>query len=417
MSVRSGHHSPKESAHYTVGELTAILKACLAMDPILGSVLVVRGELSNVKRSSRGHLYLTLKDANASIAGIIWASVATTLPFDVEEGMAVFVTGTLDVYAPSGTYSLVIKKLEPVGIGSLQLAFQQLKQRLEAEGLFRDDMKKTVPAFPERIGIITSSTGAVIHDMLRVIRRKNHLVNVLLKPTKVQGVGAAIEIATAIREMCRPEYGLDVLIVARGGGSFEDLFCFSEEPVVRAVADAPIPIVTGIGHEPDFSLADAAADYSASTPTAAAEFVVPDLKLFGQQLAHAGELLAESLMKQSVMAERQTETSGKALLDEYSRYIAGLELQLTTRQQALVTSWSHMDERLDSLMGSQATTLDAFSPLKTLQRGYAIVTATPAGKRSKKRVKPISSIQEVVVGTRLKVQVSDGQFACEVIET
>jgi exodeoxyribonuclease VII large subunit len=387
------------------------------MDPILGSVLVVRGELSNVKRSSRGHLYLTLKDANASIAGIIWASVATTLPFDVEEGMAVFVTGTLDVYAPSGTYSLVIKKLEPVGIGSLQLAFQQLKQRLEAEGLFRDDMKKTVPAFPERIGIITSSTGAVIHDMLRVIRRKNHLVNVLLKPTKVQGVGAAIEIATAIREMCRPEYGLDVLIVARGGGSFEDLFCFSEEPVVRAVADAPIPIVTGIGHEPDFSLADAAADYSASTPTAAAEFVVPDLKLFGQQLAHAGELLAESLMKQSVMAERQTETSGKALLDEYSRYIAGLELQLTTRQQALVTSWSHMDERLDSLMGSQATTLDAFSPLKTLQRGYAIVTATPAGKRSKKRVKPISSIQEVVVGTRLKVQVSDGQFACEVIET
>jgi exodeoxyribonuclease VII large subunit len=219
---------------YTVVEVTRLIQSTFHEHPVLGRSIVVEGELSNVKRSSRGHIYFTLKDGEASIGGILWAGVANRLNFDLKDGQAVYLTGKLEIYGRSGTYSLVASKLEPVGVGALQLAFEQIKARLEAEGLFMEDFKKPLPDFPQRIGIVTSSTGAVIHDMLRVIRRKNSFLDVLLFPVKVQGEGAATEIANAITELNNPGYDLDALIVARGGGSFEDLFCFSEEAVVRA---------------------------------------------------------------------------------------------------------------------------------------------------------------------------------------
>jgi exodeoxyribonuclease VII large subunit len=335
---------------YTVSELTEMLEEAIEEHPVLGGSLIVQGELSNVKRSSRGHVYFTLKDASASIGGILWASTASRLNFNLEDGLEVYLTGRLEIYRPSGTYSVVGSKIEPVGIGALQLAFQQIKERLEAEGLFMEEFKKELPEFPERIGLITSSTGAVIHDMLRVIRRKNPLVHVLLHPVKVQGEGAADEIAAAIQELNHSHYGLDALILARGGGSFEDLFCFSEEAVVRAVFESTVPIVTGIGHEPDYALADAAADYSCSTPTAAADHLVPDIAL----LRENHELLVRDLlenMAENILYYEQTldhgatrlvelhesclETCGTRLEQKKERLLSQFELVFQKKEQNL----------------------------------------------------------------------------------
>ncbi|MCE2930494.1 MAG: exodeoxyribonuclease VII large subunit, partial [Vampirovibrionales bacterium] len=221
-----------EAKTFGVSELTAYLKRTIKTDPILGGTLLVKGEVSNLKPSSRGHVYFTLKDDTASINAVMWASTASKSKFKLEEGMELIATGDLDLYAPNGSYSLVVKKIEPVGLGGLQLAYEQLKAQFDAEGLFDADRKQALPEFPFRIGIVTASTGAVIHDMMRVIRSKNPYVDVILYPAKVQGDGASEEIATGIRALEDDSLELDAIIVARGGGSFEDLFCFSEEPVV-----------------------------------------------------------------------------------------------------------------------------------------------------------------------------------------
>ena len=205
---------------YSVAEITELLEASIDANPVLCDKFTVRGEISNVKQSARGHVYFTLKDEGASIGGILWASTAARLKFDLEDGLDVYVTGKLEIYRPSGSYSVIGSKIEPVGVGALQLAFQKLKEKLDAEGLFNEEYKKPIPEFPQRIGIVTSRTGAVIHDMIRTIRKKNPLVDILLLQAKVQGEGAAEEIAAAIKELNNPAYKLDVLIVGRGGGSF-----------------------------------------------------------------------------------------------------------------------------------------------------------------------------------------------------
>jgi exodeoxyribonuclease VII large subunit len=215
---------PEPPRFYTVSELTLQLKECLSDDPVLGNKLVVKAQLSNVKQSGRGHVYLTLKDEHAAMSAVIWASTAKAMAFELKDGLEVYATGDLEVYVPNGTYSLVIRKIEPVGVGSLQLAFEQIKARLDAEGLFDERYKQALPLFPLKLGIVTSPTGAVIHDMLRVIRRKNPNIDVLIAPAKVQGEGADQEIASAIMLLNQPQWGVEVIIVARGGGSFEDLF-------------------------------------------------------------------------------------------------------------------------------------------------------------------------------------------------
>jgi exodeoxyribonuclease VII large subunit len=369
-----------EPKTYSVGELTAYLKRTLKTDPILGGKILVQAEISNLKRSGRGHVYFTLKDGQAAISAVMWASTVAKSKFQLEEGMDVLVTAELDVYAPSGTYSLVVSKLEPVGIGALQLAYQQLKERFEAEGLFAHERKRPLPEFPFRIGIITSETGAVIHDMMRVIRAKNPGIEVVLAPAKVQGEGAANEIARAIECLQAPALHLEAIIVARGGGSFEDLFCFSEEAVVRAIAESRLPIVAGIGHEPDYGLADAVADYSAATPTMAAEHLVPDAVSMAQILQNSGTWMRDELYRQFLLAEERFVTTGEQLAHAMLPLLDRAEQELLQYQQNLEACMENTLKQESQRLESLEHALEDHSPTSILKRGYTLVTREPQGE-------------------------------------
>ncbi len=397
--------APLQPEALTVGEVTALLEEAITEHPVLGGPVTVRGEMSNIKRSARGHIYFTLKDEEGAISGIIWASTASRLRFELEDGQEVFLTGRLEIYKPQGTYSIVATKIEPVGIGPLQLAFLQIKARLEAEGLFLDEFKKDLPEFPQRIGIVTSRTGAVIHDMLRVIRRKNPMVDVLLAPVKVQGEGASDEIAQAISELNHPHYALDVIIVGRGGGSLEDLFCFSEEPVVRAIFNSTVPIITGIGHEPDFSLADAAADYSASTPTAAAERAVPDMQLILESHANRAQSLLEGMRDMLLEGEQTLDYYATRMLEGFEQLLGGFESRQSQRQERFITRFESAFRNHQERLARHAASLEAFNPLQTLARGYAIATRNGRALRS---------VQEIQAGETLRLRLSDGSLDCAV---
>lgn len=395
-------------ASYTVSELTGMVAEALEEHPVLGGSLIVQGELSNVKQSARGHVYFTLKDEGAAINGILWASLANRLTFDLENGLEVYLTGRLEIYRPHGTYSIVGSKIEPVGVGPLQLAFQQIKARLEAEGLFMEEFKKELPEFPQRIGIITSSTGAVIHDMLRVIRRKNPLVDVLLHPVRVQGEGAADEIAAAIRELNHVSYDLDLILLARGGGSFEDLFCFSEEAVVRAVFESDVPIVTGIGHEPDFSLADAAADYSCSTPTAAADHAVPDAQQLVELHAERVRELLDGMAEVALTAEQTLDMGATRLVELHQAFLENCGQQLIQKQERLLSRFELHDQRWAQNLAKAVAELDAYNPLVTLKRGYNIATDA--------RGQVVKSAAQVKPGDALSLRLAEGKVICDVRE-
>lgn len=404
----SGLLSPKgpEKSSYTVSEVTALLESAIEEDPVLGNSLVVQGELSNVKRSSRGHVYFTLKDGEAAINGILWASTVNRLSFDLKDGLEVYLTGRLELYRANGTYSIVGSKMEPVGIGALQLAFQQIKARLEAEGLFLEEYKQEIPDFPQRIGIVTSSTGAVIHDMLRVIRRKNPLVDVLIHPVKVQGEGAAEEIAAAIRELNHPDYALDTLIVGRGGGSFEDLFCFSEEPVVRAVFESRIPIVTGIGHEPDYSLADAAADYSASTPTAAADWAVPDVQSILERQESLAEALLSAMAEVILYHEQTLDLKATRIVELHQSYLESCVYQLAQRKERLLSRFDLLFQKREQGLAEFVSVLNAYNPLTTMARGYGVASTTQG--------QVIRSVEQLNAGETFELRLTDGKVSAQV---
>ena len=235
----------------------------------------VEGEISNFKQHTSGHLYFTLKDEGAQLSALMWRSRVANLTFQPEDGMKVIARGSITVYPPRGNYQLDVDQIQPLGLGELQLAFERLKQKLDAEGLFDAEHKKPIPEFPECIGLVTSETGAALQDIRSVLSRRHPSVEVVLAPVRVQGAGAAEEIADAIKYL--NQYGgIDVLIVGRGGGSLEDLWAFNEEVVARAIYASKIPIISAVGHEIDFSIADFVADLRAPTPSAAAELVVRD---------------------------------------------------------------------------------------------------------------------------------------------
>jgi len=263
---------------YTVSDLNRMVKAAISA-ALPGNVSVL-GELSNLSRPSGGHVYFTLKDASSEVRCVMWRSDAARLRFTPEDGMEVIVTGEVDVYEPRGQYQLYARRLEPRGVGALEIAFRQLKERLEREGLFDPARKRAIPAVPGRIAVVTSPTGAAIRDILQTIERRYPCVSIYVFPVKVQGDGAKEEIADAIARVNRSSNqlgGIDVMIVGRGGGSLEDLWAFNEELVARAIFNSEIPIVSAVGHEVDFTIADYVADLRAATPTAAAELVVPQL--------------------------------------------------------------------------------------------------------------------------------------------
>jgi exodeoxyribonuclease VII large subunit len=236
----------------------------------------LEGEISNLRTPGSGHLYCTLKDSTSQIRAVLFRSNALRLRFALQEGLHVIVRGRLTVYEPRGEYQIVLEHVEPKGIGALQLAFEQLKERLAAEGLFAQERKKSLPTYPQTVGLVTSITGAAIHDILTVLQKRWPLLHIIIAPVQVQGEGAAKQIADAVASL-NSMREVDVIIVGRGGGSWEDLWTFNEEPVVRAIAASRIPVVSAVGHEVDVTLADLAADLRAPTPSAAAEMVVPVL--------------------------------------------------------------------------------------------------------------------------------------------
>ena len=396
-------------AFWSVSEVLDWLKQAIEAHPVTGQTLTVRGELSNLRPASSGHVYATLKDSGASLNVVMWRSTAQKLKFRLEDGMAVLATGQFNVYAPGGSVSMVLQNLVPDGMGALQLAFEQLKAELSAEGLFDDDRKQPLPPFPLRVGIVTSPTGAVIHDMWRVIRQKNPLVSGLLVPVAVQGDSAASQIAAAIDLLNHQAdaLGLDAILLARGGGSFEDLFCFSEAVVVRAIADSQLPIVTGIGHQPDFSLADAAADYSAATPTAAADVLVPDSHAWHQWLSDKQTLLHREMTQRLSTEAQRLDALTDRLTSGFNQIHTQTDFALRSLCQGLKEGITRQTQMAQQQVGQLATELQALSPLATLARGYSVTL------NDQQQV--ISSVTQVSPGQCLTLHVSDGQFETRVI--
>ena len=296
---RPGEAQGAEPPVLTVGQLTAMIKETL--ESVFMRVWV-SGEISDISRPQSGHVYFTLKDSEAQIRGVMWCTTASRLRFNLEDGLDVICCGDVDVYPPRGSYQLVVRQMEPRGVGALQLALRQLQQRLAAEGLFDPRHKKPLPQFPRRIALVTSPSGAAIRDFLEVLRRRWLNVEVLVIPVRVQGDGAAGEIAAGIGMANRLRPRPDVLVVTRGGGSLEDLWSFNEEAVVRAIFAAEIPVISAVGHEIDVTLSDLVADVRALTPSEAAERVVPSCEEVSARLQHLRRRLGGSLRSRAAEA-------------------------------------------------------------------------------------------------------------------
>ncbi|QDU27312.1 Exodeoxyribonuclease 7 large subunit [Anatilimnocola aggregata] len=361
---------PPEPLVLSVSQLNAAIQGTLQAE---FSSISVSGEISEISRPHSGHVYFTLKDDSAQVRAILWRTSAQRLKFELEEGQQVICRGDIDVYPPRGTYQLVVKQIEPQGIGALQLAFRQLQLRLAAEGLFNPARKRQLPRFPRRIGFVTSPSGAAIHDFVQVIRRRFKGVQLLVIPAKVQGQGAAAEIVRGIQLANRLRPSLDVLVVGRGGGSIEDLWCFNEEPVVRAIFASRVPVVSAVGHEIDVTLADLVADVRALTPTEAAERVVPSATELREQLNVVARRMKTSLATQLISARRHLQllASRRVLTHPLDR--------IHERARRLDELSSNMDQAIrrkvkrqrDSLLATAAR-LESLSPLQVLTRGYSV---------------------------------------------
>ncbi len=388
----------------TVSELTRYLRQLLESDPVLQDVWV-RGEVSNLSRPTSGHVYFTLKDSTASLRCVIWRMNAGRLRFDLTNGQAVEAHGTISLYERDGQYQLYVDTLRPAGEGWLFQEFLRLKARLEAEGLFDEARKRPLPAHPQRIGLVTSPTGAALQDMLNTLRRRYPLVEVVLSPAAVQGEEAPAALVAALKRLYRlPD--LDAILVARGGGSLEDLWAFNDEEVVRTIAASPVPVVTGIGHETDFTLADFAADVRAPTPTAAAELVTPDLYDLRLDLSERSNRLL-GLLQTRLQAERRylAERSQRLGLLSPRRWIQNdrqrLDSLLERAERAL---WNSISLRRTRLSGWQHR-LQALNPLAVLQRGYAVIYDRGG--------QVIHTVQTIRSGDDLTIRLKDGQVEAQ----
>ncbi|WP_425617162.1 exodeoxyribonuclease VII large subunit [Anatilimnocola sp. NA78] len=395
---------PAKPKVLSVSQLNAAIQGTLQTG---FSSISVSGEISEVSRPQSGHIYFTLKDDTAQVRAILWRTSAMRLKFVLEEGQQVICRGDIDVYTPRGTYQLVVKQVEPQGEGALQLAFRQLQLRLAAEGLFHPARKRQLPRFPRRIGFVTSPSGAAIHDFVQVIRRRFKGVELLVIPAKVQGPGAAADIVRGIQLANRLRPALDVLVVGRGGGSIEDLWCFNEEPVVRAIFASRVPVVSAVGHEVDVTLADLVADVRALTPTEAAERVVPSGSELREQLNAFARRLKTSLANQLFSARRHLEllANRRVLthpLDRIRERSRRLDELGTNMEQAMRRK---IKRQRESLL-STAARLESLSPLQVLTRGYS-VTQTESGD-------VVRRAAQVTVGDVIRTRLQHGELVSKV---
>ncbi len=391
---------------YTVEELTAYIKNLLDSDANLNEIWV-RGEISNLKYHSSGHIYFTLKDERSQLQCAMFRRDNKSLSFTLENGQKVISFGSIYVYEPQGKYELIVKDVQPDGLGALHLAFIQLKKRLEKEGLFADEHKKPIPKYPKRIGVVTSSTGAAIRDITKVLRRRYPLADVLVASVLVQGDGASASIVRAIQLMNQVP-SVDVVIVGRGGGSLEDLWAFNEEIVARAIYDSRIPIISAVGHETDFTIADFVADLRAPTPSAAAEIVVPSKEELVKHIQSIEDRLIKSVCRIiEIYRERLLRITDspvfKRPLDRINQNKQYLDT-LTSRLSLSISNNIKLRKKcLEVLVGK----LDALNPQAVLDRGYSITMKLPEEKILK-------MIAEVERGDKVKVVIRDGEMICHV---
>ncbi len=410
----------------TVSQLNAYIKSLVDRDDFLGSV-AVRGELSNYKIYPSGHHYFTLKDAESSLKCVMFRSAAGKLRFRPESGMGVTAWGRISVYPRDGAYQLYCEALMPEGFGDLQMAYEQLKAKLEKEGLFDRSHKKPIPRYPERIAVITSSAGAAVHDIIRVLRRRWPMGKIMLLPVRVQGVEAPGEIAAALRYASEHKVA-DVVITGRGGGSIEDLWAFNDERVARAIYDCEIPVISAVGHEPDVTIADFVADLRAATPSNAAELAAPDVTELMQAIDSAMRRLENSMAKRisgsrealEALSSRRVLQSATGFIEQRRSQVETLRVRLEAASGFASKSRSQLDNlasRLDSALDAAMTRkkneylraaakLDALSPLKVLSRGYAI-----AMDEDGRAVKDSSGVR---AGDKLTVRLASGALGCRV---
>ena len=389
----------------SVSELNGVVKLLLDNEPLLRN-LAVRGELSNYKIYPSGHHYFTLKDPEGALRCVMFKGQALRLRFRPENGMKVVVTGRVSVFPRDGAYQLYAEEMIPEGAGDLHVAFEQLKARLHAEGLFDRERKKPLPEHPERIAVITSPAGAAVHDMIRILRRRYPLAKVILLPVRVQGPEAPAEIAGALRYADKWKIG-DVIITGRGGGSLEDLWAFNDERVARAIFACETPVISAVGHEPDVTISDFVADARASTPSNAAEIAVPDQMELRRFLLSTQQRLAKSQEKR-LAAERQrlTDLAAKRCLTEPMAFVQDKRMELLHRQQRLGDLMQGQLARKQQRFGALSAALDAMSPLKVLGRGYAVARSEAGGI--------LKTYRDVAAGDAVTVTLGEGGFTARV---
>ncbi len=397
--------TPGMPISWTVTDLTRYLRDLFASDDLLQDIWVA-GEVSNFIHHTSGHVYFTLKDGGAALRCVMWRSFVNAQKFLPHDGEAIEVHGKITIYEVRGEYQLSVDRIRQAGEGALYAEFMRLKTLLEEEGLFAAERKRPIPEKPQRIGIVTSPTGAALQDMLNTLRRRYPLVEVVLAPTAVQGEEAPAGIISALREVARVAKP-DVIILARGGGSIEDLWAFNDERVARAIADSPVPVITGVGHETDFTIADFVSDLRAPTPTAAAELASPNQVDLRLDLADLSTRLTRTL--QGYTSElRWSFNSAQVQLERLSPLVqvqSGSQL-VDELERRLSASITHLLQLRRSNLGGLAQRIQSLSPQAVMERGFAIV--------SNKLGETIASVAQVRPGEALKVQVSDGDFGVHV---
>ena len=389
---------------FSVTELNNYVKRILETDENLKNVFVT-GEISNFKNHYSGHMYMTIKDEGGAIKSVMFSSYASRLKFVPENGMKVIIFGSVSLYNKDGTYQLYITDMQPDGVGALNLAYEQLKEKLQNEGLFNADLKKPIPQFPQKIGVMTAPDGAAVRDIFSVLKRRYPVAEIVFCPVAVQGATAAPEIAKAIK-LFNEKNAADVLIVGRGGGSLEDLWAFNEEVVARAIFESQIPVISAVGHETDFTIADFVADLRAPTPSAAAELAVPDIFELKSDLLGLKQHLSV-LMRNKICTEKEKlENFEKQItILNPSNKIKNSRQELSNFYEKVVNlmTLKMNDEKAKiSLLSSK---LNALSPLEVLSRGYSI---------SYKNEMPIKSVNDVNTCDNIKIRVADGEFFAEV---
>lgn len=386
----------------TVSQLNTYIKQMMDANPILTNIWI-KGEVSNCKIHYTGHIYLTLKDEGGVLKAIMFKSSASKLKFVPENGMKVMARGRVSVFERDGCYQLYIEEMQPDGVGALYIAFEQLKSKLEAEGLFDAKYKKKTPKFPERIGVVTATTGAAIRDIINVLSRRFPAAKVIIYPSLVQGPGAAEQIVNGISHFNKTN-GADVLIVGRGGGSIEDLWPFNEEIVARAIFESKIPVISAVGHETDFTIADFVADMRAPTPSAAAELaVVSQFDIRERILSNKSRIMYstnEFIKRRRMVLERLVPKNPKPRIDD-------LRMGLDSSLRCIIKEAYNIIQNKKSNLSSLISRLDALSPLSVLKRGYSIA--------KDKSGKPIKSVKDIKSGDDFILKLADGEKECRVL--